>query len=98
MQTAQATADRFRAAIASGAYWTAEELLGDYRREVEARWNEDISGDQRDALRQEVESLLTWARRLTIARRAHAHSKLARISSQRAYAGSRSTNVWQLQG
>jgi len=95
----QRTADRFRAAIAGGNYWTAEEALAEYRREVDARWSGATSAAERLALKTEVESLLQWARKLTLARKAHAQSKLARLQSQRAYAGpARETNVWQVQG
>lgn len=91
-------ADRFRAAIAAGAYWTAEELLAEYRREVESRW-QGASDAGRLELKIEVETLLQWARKLTLVRRAHAQAKLVRLNSQRAYAGpARQSNVWQMQG
>jgi len=91
-------ADRFRAAIASGAFWTADELLTAYRAEVEARWNA-ATEEERAAIRDEVNALLGWARRLTLVRRSHAQSKLVRINSQRAYAAAaRSSGVWEVQG
>jgi hypothetical protein len=93
-------ADRFRTAIASGAYWTAEELLVEYRREVEQRWQAAQSDTERGEIKHEVDVLLTWARRLTLVRKSQAGAKLMRLTSQRAYSGgvSRPTRVWEMQG
>jgi hypothetical protein len=47
-----------------------------------------------------VNSLLSWARKLTLARRSHTQAKLGRLSSQQAYAAAfgRPDNIWQMQG
>jgi hypothetical protein len=80
-------ADRFRSAIASGAYWTAEELLVTYRGEIERRWSAAASDTERSDIKNEVDALLSWARTMTLARRSHTQAKLVRLNSQRAYAG-----------
>ncbi len=79
------SADRFRAALASGAYWTAEETLAEYRREIEQRWHAASNDQERGEIKTEVEALLSWARRLTLVRKSHAGAKLIRLGSQRAY-------------
>ncbi len=97
-------ADRFRAAIASGAFSQADELLEEYRVEVEARWHGAANDAERSAVKTEVEDLLEWARKLTVIRRAHVQSKLVRLNSQQAYArraeaeSGRGGNVWEMQG
>ena len=93
-------ADRFRAAIASGSYWTAEELLCAYRREIEGRWHAATSDSERGEIKSEVDTLLGWARTMTLARRSQVQAKLVRLSSQRAYAGlpSRSNSLREIRG
>ncbi len=81
--------DQFRAAIASGAFWRADELLVEYRREVEQRWQAATSDQERRAIKAEVDALLEWARRMTLIRRSQIGTKLGRVSSQSAYGAPR---------
>jgi hypothetical protein len=80
------TAERLRTAISAGTYWEADQLLGVYRREVEAYWRA-ASPEQQRVLSTEVIDLLRWARHSILAARSHTRSKLVRLTARSAYAG-----------
>lgn len=87
------TGERLGEAIASGRYADADQMLGDYCRQV-ARIKDA------DAARQAGE-LLEWARRTVLAQRANLATRLARLRSlPRAYRGAAATaaHTWELEG
>ena len=79
------TVERLRSAVASGAYLEAEGLLGDYRSEMQAKWEAASSREQRAAIASEVGDLLNWARTATLAARSHAQRKLIHLTCKKAY-------------
>ncbi len=78
-------ADKLRAAIISGAPGDAERALEELRMEVESAWRAAKSPEARRAISSEVTGLLEWARQTIVVRRAHAQSKLYRLTRQGAY-------------
>jgi hypothetical protein len=81
------TSDRLHAAIQSGAWSTAQDLLAAFRQEVEAAWRAAKTEQERQAIARETTGFLEWARAMTITSRAHAADSLNRISRRHAYAG-----------
>lgn len=79
---AKTTADRLRAAVVRGAYTEVDELLVVYRHEVESVWQVLGSAQERATLAAEVIGLLRWSRQAMLAARAHAQSRLIRISDE----------------
>jgi hypothetical protein len=79
------TVELLRRAVSSGAYQEAERLLGVYRGEMTARWEEAGSAEQRAAVVAEVGDLLGWARTATLASRAHTQRKLIHLTCKKAY-------------
>ena len=78
-------ANRFRDAIAAGEWARAEELLQQFREEVDIAWTSLSSDDERARIRSEVAGTLEWARQLTLAGREHARGSLLHIVRRRAY-------------
>ena len=79
------TADRLRAAVASGSYGEVDRLLDVYRREVEQEWHA-AAAEERQAIAREVTGVLQWARHTILAARSHTQSKLIQFRRQHAYA------------
>jgi hypothetical protein len=90
------TAERLRKAVTTGAYWEVDQLLGVYRREVEASWKASNPVD-RQTLATEVTSLLQWARHSILASRSHTQHRLARLSRQGAYVSTGLRPIEQLE-
>ena len=86
------TADRLHAAIQTGAWSTAQELLASFRLEVEASWLAAATEQERRAISQDVTGFLQWARAMTITSRAHTQTHLSRLERRHAYAGPDSPN------
>ena len=63
----------------------AEEMLGDFRAEMQASWEAADSADERAAIVAEVSDLLEWARTATLAGRAHSQRKLILMDARSAY-------------
>jgi hypothetical protein len=80
------TSDRLHAAIQSGAWSTAQDLLDAFRAEVEASWRAAQSEQERRVIAESVTGFLEWARAMTITGRAHANDGLNRLSRRHAYA------------
>lgn len=79
--------DRFLTAITGSDPGEAERALDQLRSEVEACWYAAASAAERYAIASEITGLLQWARQAILARRAHAQSKLSRLTRQGAYVG-----------
>ena len=80
------TIELLRRAVSSGAYPEAERLLGDFREEMQARWDSANSAAERATVAAEVGDLLEWARTAALADRAHAQRKLIHLTCKKAYA------------
>jgi len=74
----------FRAAIRSGNYAAADQLLNDVQQEVEQRWHAS-NIEERRSLAAETFDLLAWARTVVLCGRAQTQRKLADISRHGAY-------------
>jgi hypothetical protein len=85
MQSQATAAKQFRTAVSAGEFLQAEQLLDSYRREVEIAWKSAVSAEDRDAIANEVTSLLEWARTTTLAARSHAQHKLILLRRESAY-------------
>jgi hypothetical protein len=81
------TSDRLHAAIQSGAWSTAQDLLTMFRQEVEESWRAAKTEQERRVISQNVTGFLEWARAMTLTSRAHAADSLNRLSRRHAYAG-----------
>ena len=79
--------DHLHAAIQSGAWSTAQELLAAFRVEVEASWRTAASEEERRAISHSVTGFLQWARAMTVTSRDHAQTRLNRLNRRHAYAG-----------
>jgi hypothetical protein len=79
------TVELLRRAVSSGDYPGAEGLLGDFRCEMQAKWDAAASADERAAVVAEVGELLDWARTATLAARAHTQRKLIHLTCRKAY-------------
>ena len=75
----------FRKAVAAGAFPEAEQLLEDYRRDVEMSWDAATCDEQRLVIATEVSSTLEWARTATLAARSHTQHKLILLRRESAY-------------
>ena len=87
--------DRLHAAIQTGAWSTAQDLLADFRLEVEASWRAAATEQERRAISQNVTGFLQWARAMTIVSRQHTHSRLNRLNRSQAYAGPAQSNPYR---
>ncbi len=88
------TSDRLHAAIQSGSWSTAQDLLAAFRLEVEASWRAATTEQERRALSQNVTGFLQWARAMTITSREHANDRLNRLNRRNAYAGPNPANPY----
>ena len=88
------TRDNLHAAIQSGAWSTAQELLAAFRLEVEESWRTASTEQERRAISQEVTGFLQWARAMTITRRSHANNRLNSLNHRNAYAGPQLSNPY----
>jgi hypothetical protein len=89
------TWDNLHAAIQSGAWSTAQDLLTAFRLEVETSWRAASTEEERHAISQNVTGFLQWARAMTITSREHAQDRLNRLSRRHAYAGPSSANPYR---
>ena len=80
------TSDHLHAAIQSGAWSTAQELLAAFRVEVEASWRAAATEEERRAISENVTSFLQWARAMTVTSRDHDQTRLNRLNRRHAYA------------
>ena len=86
--------DNLYAAIQSGAWSTAQELLAAFRLEVEASWRAAATEQERRDISQNVTGFLQWARAMTVTSRAHAQSRVNRLNRRHAYAGPTAPNPY----
>jgi hypothetical protein len=86
--------DRLHAAIQTGAWSTAQELLASFRLEVEASWRTAANEQERRDISENVTGFLQWARAMTLTSREHAHDRLNRLNRRHAYAGPGSSNPY----
>jgi hypothetical protein len=84
--------DRLHAAIQTGAWSTAQELLASFRQEVETSWLTASTEQERRDISQNVTGFLQWARAMTMIDREHTHSRLNRLKRRQAYAGPNASN------
>ena len=89
------TSDSLHAAIQSGAWSTAQELLTTFRLEVEASWRTASTEQERRAISDSVTGFLQWARAMTITSREHAQTRLNRLNRRNAYAGPSPSNPYR---
>ena len=89
------TSDHLHAAIQSGAWSTAQDLLAAFRLEVEAAWRAAATEQERRAISENVTGFLQWARAMTITSREHAQDRLSRLKRRHAYAGSNPPNPYR---
>ena len=87
--------DRLHAAIQTGAWSTAQELLASFRLEVEASWRAAATEQERRTISRNVTGFLEWARAMTMTSRAHDRSDLNRLERRHAYAGPHSSNPYR---
>lgn len=87
--------DHLHAAIRSGAWSTAQELLAEFRLEVETSWRAAATDEERRTISQDVTSFLQWARAMTITSREHAQDRLNRLNRRHAYAGLNPANPYR---
>ena len=85
-------ADRLHAAIQSGAWSTAQELLGAFRLEVETSWRAAATEQERRAISENVTAFLKWARAMTLTSREHTRARLNGLSRRHAYASPQLSN------
>jgi hypothetical protein len=89
------TRDSLHAAIQSGAWSTAQELLSAFRLEVEVSWRAAATEQERHAISHNVTGFLQWARAMTLISREHAHTRLNRLNRRHAYAGPNPSNPYR---
>lgn len=89
------TRDSLHAAIQSGAWSTAQELLAEFRLEVEASWRAAASEQERRVISQSVAGFLQWARAMTLVSREHARARLNGLNRRHAYAGPNPSNPYR---
>jgi len=78
--TCRVAAERLRRAIAQGAYVRARAILGEYSRQLEEALRALPAGGGEDKeLEREARDLLEWARRVVLASRAAAATRLKRL-------------------
>jgi hypothetical protein len=88
------TSDHLHAAIQSGAWSTAQELLTAFRAEVEASWRAAATEQERRAISENVTGFLQWARAMTITSRGHSQDRLNRLNRRHAYVGPNPSNPY----
>jgi siroheme synthase (precorrin-2 oxidase/ferrochelatase) len=76
--------DEIRAAIAAGAFDTADQLLESLRRDIEAALPQ-ASPAERESMAAEIGELLSWSRKTVLARRSHLQRKLTQLTRGGAY-------------
>ena len=76
--------ERLRSAVAARDYGRVQEILTDYRVEVESNW-ETASNEQRRAIAREATNLLEWTRDTILATRSHAQQRHVESMRQSAY-------------
>jgi hypothetical protein len=86
--------DRLHAAIQTGAWSTAQELLASFRVEVETSWRAAATEQERRDISQNVTGFLQWARAMTLTSRERAHERLNHLHRRHAYAGPGSSNPY----
>jgi hypothetical protein len=89
------TSDQLHAAIQSGSWSTAQELLVAFRLEVETSWRAAATEQERRTISESVSGFLQWARAMTITSREHAQDRLNRLNRRHAYAGPNPTNPYR---
>ena len=89
------TNDRLHAAIQTGAWSTAQDLLASFRLEVEASWRAAATEQERRTISQNVTGFLEWARAMTLTSREQTHAHLNRLERRHAYAGPESSNPYR---
>jgi hypothetical protein len=89
------TRDSLHAAIQSGAWSTAQELLAAFRLEVETSWRAAATEQERRTISESVSGFLQWARAMTITSREHAQDRLNRLNRRHASAGPNPTNPYR---
>src|SRR5438105_14625455 len=89
------TSDSLHAAIQSGAWSTAQELLAAFRAEVEASWRAAATEQERRAIAENVTSFLQWARAMTITSRGHPQTRLNRLNRRNAYTRPNPSNPYR---
>jgi hypothetical protein len=87
--------DRLHAAIETGAWSTAQDLLASFRLEVEASWRAAATEQERRAISHNVTGFLQWARAMTLISREQTHSRLNRLNRGHAYAGPHPSNPYR---
>ena len=88
------TSKRLHAAIQTGSWSTAQELLSAFRAEVETAWRAAATEGERRNISEDVTSFLQWARAMTLTSRQNLQTKLCSIEHQRAYASPRLSNPY----
>jgi len=88
------TRDSLHAAIQSGAWSTAQELLAAFRLEVETSWRAAATEQERRAISENVTCFLQWARSMTVTSRGHAQDRLSRLNRRHAYVGPTPANPY----
>jgi hypothetical protein len=86
--------DRLHAAIQTGAWSTAQELLASFRVEVEVSWRAAATDQERRAISENVTGFLQWTRAMTLTSREHAQDRLTRLSRRHAYVGPHPANPY----
>lgn len=89
------TSDQLHAAIQSGAWSTAQDLLAAFRVEVEASWRTAVTEEERRSISENVTGFLQWARAMTITSREHTNDRLNRLNRRHAYAGPEPSNPYR---
>jgi len=89
------TSDRLHAAIQTGAWSTAQDLLASFRLEVEASWRAAATEQERRTISQNVTGFLEWARAMTLTSREQTHAHLNRLERRHAYVGPESSNPYR---
>jgi len=87
--------DRLHAAIQTGAWSTAQELLASFRLEVEASWRAAATEQERRDISHNVTGFLQWARAMTITSREHTRTRLNGLQRGHAYTGPRPSNPYR---
>jgi hypothetical protein len=80
------TSRRLHAAIQTGAWSTAQDLLASFRLEVEAVWRAAATDQERRTISEDVTSFLQWTRAMTMTSRQTLQNKLNGLEHRRAYA------------
>jgi hypothetical protein len=79
------TSSRLHAAIQTGAWSTAQDLLTSFRLEVEAAWRTAATEQERRTISEDVTLFLQWARAMTLTSRQQLQTRLNGLEHRRAY-------------